>query len=535
MSPDLHQQLEAKKKQLKDEVFSACVDSTEALPGEPLPPLDPAFADALAQAFRLTSDGRLEKLRMDVDILRRAQLAQGTEVVFRSFGIAQLLTPVKQNGKTVYLIASGPLKIGPWHSKEKATLAKYCNIPANRLPVTLEQATIYSHGHLQTLQRMQEDLAAAYTRQLKQAPPPPTADTGLPALSGAQLDVLQPGFADHLDLLFTTIRNQVAELENGPNPTARERAFVAARRGLHLIDQLRRLGDENRRQRANLSVHDLVTNWTHHITQQDANIRFDLKLKAKQHVLQASPHALNHLLYTLLSGIADGLSDQRPLIAVGSRDGEHEGRPCLHLEIRDSGGFATFAGVDAALDRALVAEQNDAADEFADWLGMAERIDAHLLIHRDDGIITRAELFLPLEGQGPDVEPDTQLPLVWIVLESDAEAEQLTRMLKEFGTRVERLHSGAEMKEAYASAPEPPDMVILDYLLSDTRGAFLRTWLYEQDQDIPVVLVSGFSSTHPGIATASNLPSTLYLQKPYDAQTLFDMLRMTLRETLPGA
>ena len=535
MSADLHHQLEEKKKQLKQEVFSGCKDAPDILPAEPPAPLDTIFSDALSQAFRMTSDGGLEKLRMDVDILRRAQIASGTEVVFRSFGMAQLITPVKNRSKTVFLIASGPLKIGPWQAKEKATLAKYCNIPVNRLPVTLDQATIHNQGHLHILQRIQEDLARAYENQLNREPASPAADPGMPALTGPQLDVLQPGFADHLDLLFTTIRNQVAELEKGPDPKARERAFVAARRGLHLIDQLRRLGNENRRQRSPLSIHDLVTRWTDQITRQDPNIRFQLKLKAANHVLQASPHALNHLLYTLLSGIADGLSDQHPLIAVGTRDGEHEGRPCLHLEIRDSGGYATFAGVDAALDRALVAEQNDAADEFADWLGMAERIDAHLLIHRDEGIITRAELFLPLDGLDDDEEENTELPSIWIVLENDAEAEQLTRMLKEFGARVDRLRSGAELQETYAAAHHPPEMVILDYLLSDTRGVFLRTWLYEQDQDIPVVLVSGFSNTHPGIATASNLPSTLYLQKPYDAQTLFDMLRMTLQETLPGA
>ncbi len=539
MPEDLISQLEAQKKQLVSEVFAATF-----LPGSPVeklrrPPLDHALDEALRQTFQLTATGRLEALRMDVDVLRRALLANASEIVYRSYGVAQILTPVKQKGRTVFLLDSGPLKIGPWQTKEKATLAKFCALPENRLPATLDAALPYTQGQLKALQTLQEELGEHLALRIDTRAAPTSGDAspndaaGSRNFPGAQLDLLQPGFADHLGLLFSTIHQQVPALAPEKDNPAAERILLATRRGLHLLDQLKRLGDEHRNFRGRVSVHELVGNWCEEIAARDAHVRFDLKLKAARHKVVANPHALNHLLYTMLAGVADGLAPLESLIAVGSRDAELDGSPCLHLEIRDSGGYATFAGVDASLDRALLEEQNDAAEEFADWVGMAQRMDAQLRIHRDEGIVTRVEIFIPLHSRADD-EDKTGLPMVWLVQENDKEAEQLSRMLDEFGTRVLRLHSGAELRQQYELAPEPPELVILEYLLSDTRGAHLRTWLYEQDPDLPVVLLSGFSITHPGVATASNLPSTLYLQKPFDAQSLFDMLRMTLRDTLPG-
>ncbi|MCC5850295.1 MAG: response regulator [Verrucomicrobia bacterium] len=539
MPEDLISQLEAQKKQLVSEVFAATFVPKSPVEKLSRPPLDPILHKALQQTFHLTANGRLEALRMEVDVLRRAILANGTEIVHRSFGVVQLLTPVKQKGRTVFLLDSGPLKIGPWQSKEKATLAKFCGLPENRLPAGLDAALPYTHAQLKALQTLQEELAEHLAIRIgtqtsvPNGATPQTEATSSRNFPGAQLDLLQPGFADHLGILFSTIHQQMPELTHGIDSLAAERILLATRRGLHLIDQLKKLGDEHQKIRARVSVHELVGNWTEEIAERDPNVRFDLKLKATHHEVVANPHALNHLLYTMLAGVADGLAPQQSLIAVGSRDAELDGAPCLHLEIRDSGGYATFAGVDVALDRALMEEQNDAAEEFADWVGMAERMAAQLRIHRDEGIVTRVEIFIPLQSRQIETNP-SGLPLIWIVQENDKEAEQLSRMLNEFGARILRLHSGAELRQQYELAPAPPDMVILEYLLSDTRGAHLRTWLYEQDPDLPVVLMSGFSVTHPGVATASNLPSTLYLQKPFDAQSLFDMLRMTLRDTLPG-
>ena len=264
-------------------------------------------------------------------------------------------------------------------------------------------------------------------------------------------------------------------------------------------------------------------------------MRFAYNLNAARDRVTANPHALNHLMYTLLSGVADGLSGEHAFIGIGTRDVERNGVPHLHVEIRDGGGLATFAGTGTVHDQRILEEQNRTAEEFADWVFLAERIDADLRILREGDVVTRAELFLPLNADKDEAARETEKGrLVWVVEDNDREYETLRHMLSEAGLHPYRLTSAAALREHYPVAPAAPELVILKYHLPDQRGATLRTWLYEQDSDLPVILISSFSATHPGIATANNLPSTLYLQKPFDTQALLDMLRMTLDDTLAG-
>lgn len=533
MSSELIRQLEFQKKDLSKRVFSATRQPNSPVKADaPRPPLDPILSTALRKAHALSPAGHLEALRGEVDLLRRGLHALHSEIAPRPYGVVHIVSPVKVEDKTVYLLDSGPLKTGPWQAKEKETLAKVCGTRADKLPLELDQAVVFAPEQLQVIQRLQEEQAEHLAELLARPLSPPEASPTM--ISGVELDLLQPGFADHLNTLFSSILKEADGLGTSVEPRQRNRILVAAQRGAHLVDQLRRLGAETLQTIESVPIHALIRHWTHQISQAAPHARFDLKLKAERDEIQANPHSVNHLLYTVLTGVADGLANQQTLIAVGSRDIFHEGLPHLHIEIRDSGGFATFAGVDPNLDRELLEEQNEVSDEFADWVGMAERTNARLRVHADDGVVTRAEIFLPLYAEEDDGGLDSDAKTIWIVEENDAEAEHLRRLLGDYGARTVRLHSGGELRDHYVSATKPPDLVVLEYYLSDTRGTILRTWLYEQDPDLPVILISGFNATHPGVATVSNLPSTLYLQKPFNGQALYDMLRMTLDETLPG-
>jgi CheY-like chemotaxis protein len=186
------------------------------------------------------------------------------------------------------------------------------------------------------------------------------------------------------------------------------------------------------------------------------------------------------------------------------------------------------------LDESLRLEHNDEASAFADWVHLAQRVDAEIRILQDEDVVTRVEVLLP-RGEGQTGETsESGRTQIWLVQDNLEAARAVTQMLPPKDYALTHLRGGQELREHFAVAPVPPDAVILEYNLPDVRGSVLRTWLYEQDPDLPVILISGFESTHPGIATASNLPSTQYLQKPFDADALLDQLRMVIRETLPG-
>lgn len=509
-------------------------ESARGLALEASPPADPDLSEWLDQCFQRTAGGRTEALRMELDVLRRLSRCRETERVFRAFGVLNLATPVRHRGRTVHAYVTGPLKVGPWTDREKQTLARLCGLKMSQLPPELDRVAVFHPTHVEALVRAQEEKAALLGALLDAGGREEAAAAETPALGGAGLDLLQPGFADHLDMLFGSIQSQTAP-GGDFTETARGRVQLAARRGRHLAEQIRRLSAGALSGTRTLSVHALLEQWSQSILERQPTVRFSYRFEAQNDQVNANPHALNHLLYTLLAGVADGLPEGAALLGVGTRDGELRGKPCLHLEIRDSGGLATFAGVETPLGREILGEQNQAAEEYADWLMLAEQIDADLNILRDDGVVTRVELFLPLRQETPtraaSAPPSHR---VWVVEDDDRDYETLRRMLAEDGVDTLRLTSAAALREQYPLAPESPELVIMKYNLPDQRGAALRTWLYEQDSDLPVILVSSFSATHPGIATAGNLPSTLYLQKPFDSQALLDMLRMTLDDTLPG-
>ncbi len=314
---------------------------------------------------------------------------------------------------------------------------------------------------------------------------------------------------------------------------ARRVGLAAAQRGRRLLAQLRDLQGNADGERQSVSIHAILEQDLDRLGRQFPQLRFHPKLSAERDLVHGRPEALRHLLHTLLSGVADGLGPRPGFVGVSTRDGVGEHADKLHIEIRDGGGLATFAGVDAALDESLRQEQNDEAGAYADWVHLAERVDADIRILQDEDVVTRVEILLPREER-ISREGNGGRHQVWLVQDNEHAARAVTQMLPARDFAVTHLHGGEDLRDYFVEAPVPPDVVILEYNLPDVRGTVLRSWLYEQDPDLPVILVSGFDATHPGIATASNLPSTQYLQKPFDADALLDLLRMVIPETLPG-
>jgi CheY-like chemotaxis protein len=498
------------------------------------PELDPEFARAIASGFAAKPSGKREALKMEIDILRRLKRCRETEQITRAYGAVNLVTPVKYKGRTVHAIISGPLKISQWTEQERATFAKLCGLHPSQLPAGLDKATVFRADQIESILLQQEQKAKLFEALLTSTSSTASQSTD-PVSSPAILDLLQPGFADHLDVLFRTVQKEISAETTSLNDLSRVRIEQATRRGRHLVDEIRHLTHEHQQVKEWAPVHQMLEVWTQHLKERYPSLRFSHKLHAEQDRVHTRTHALNHLLYTLLSGVADGLPEATGMMGISTRDDVKNGRDCLHVEIRDGGGLATFAGVGRPLDQEILNEQNEEFEACSDWLALAQEIDAELKVLREDGTVSRIELWLYTDlAELPSEATSPAGPSVWVVEDDDREFRNLRHMLSEAEIRPVHLRSAQDLRDYYPVSEEPPSLVILKYLLPDERGSNLRTWLYEQDPDLPVILVSSFSGTHPGIATVSNLPSTLYLQKPYDSQALLDMLRMTIDDTLRG-
>lgn len=530
------QDLERQKKLLSAQFFSLAehphlpAEIKKAAAEKPLP-ADPALDETLSALFQRHPKGRKEFLRMEIDVLRRAMRGQETENIFRAYGVLNLVTPVKWHGRTVHALISGPIKVNPWTPQEKETLAALCGLSLRDLPASLDQTPIFQPEQVKLLIRQQTREAALWTLLLQQKPAP-AADSAPPLPCTAGLDLLQPGFADHLDLLFSTLQLELRHPES-LQTAGIQRMQNATTRGRHLVNQIRTLSTGTFSSTEKVAVHPILKKWEQHFQQQLPSLRINLRLDAEKDNVTANPQQLQHMLFTLMASVADGLPEGRAVMGLSTRNQQRNGETVLHLEIRDGGGLATFAGIGGETDRTVLREQNEASGEFADWFTLATHMDAELRLLNDEGVVTRAELFLPLQAHLTPADALAQHH-IWIVEDDDREYESLMHMLNQAGLHISRFKNAADLRRDFALATVPPDLVLLKYYLPDQRGAEVRSWLYEQDSHLPVILVSSLQATHPGIATANSLPSTLYLQKPFDSQTLLDMVKMNLDDALPG-
>jgi CheY-like chemotaxis protein len=535
---DTIQTLTQQRNDLKEKVFSHLSTSEnqelKKLLYELNTPVDSALNSLLEELFQRTPRGRKEALRMEVDILRRVSRCRETEQIFRAFGVLILATPVRVNGKAIHAIISGPIKVNAWTHTEKQTLAKLCDLSPTQMPEALDQSILYNNQQVQVLVRQQSQTAHLIELLLRADPEAATAShANVSSIAG--IDLLQPGFAQHLDMLFSTIQRELRDPKE-LSLFGRKRMQLATKRGRHLVDLIQRRSADTLAARETLSVHAELKRWADHISRLEPTLRINLKLEAEQDQLHTNPQRLQHLLFTLMAGVADGLPEAKAIMGVSTRIEEKGQEKYLHIELRDGGGLATFAGIENTVEQQLLSEHNLAAEEFSDWISLATHLEAELKIRRDEGVVTRIELFLPLDTTPDALDSGTASGIhqIWIVEDDDREFETLVRMLTPTRLVCTRFTSAAEIREKFTLSPRPPDMVLLKYHLPDQRGAEVRSWLYEQDADLPVILISSFQATHPGIATANSLPSTLYLQKPFDSRDLIDMIKMNLDDTLPG-
>lgn len=112
-----------------------------------------------------------------------------------------------------------------------------------------------------------------------------------------------------------------------------------------------------------------------------------------------------------------------------------------------------------------------------------------------------------------------------LVVEDDAAIRQLvTELLTESGYRVTAAANGHEGLERAAAAP--PDLILLDKLMPDSDGTTFATgYAKTAGPRAPIVALC---AAHDGPAWAAQIGAASYLIKPFDIETLLDVVREQL-------
>lgn len=78
-----------------------------------------------------------------------------------------------------------------------------------------------------------------------------------------------------------------------------------------------------------------------------------------------------------------------------------------------------------------------------------------------------------------------------------------------------------------------PNLVISDIVMPGESGIELRREIARRWPELPVILISGFSAEGPA-EFAARTPHTEFLQKPFAADRLLDLVRATIEAHRPA-
>ena len=151
---------------------------------------------------------------------------------------------------------------------------------------------------------------------------------------------------------------------------------------------------------------------------------------------------------------------------------------------------------------------------------------------------TEFTLYLPsaaAERENTFVGPRPSLPLATaiggLVLVADDDPlvrTAISRVLRRDGAEVVTANDGAEALRRYAEHASELRLVVLDLDMPRVAGAEVLKLLRSFECDLPVIIVSGHTDPERAREVEA-LGISLFLPKPFDAQTLSDAVRRHLR------
>ena len=115
--------------------------------------------------------------------------------------------------------------------------------------------------------------------------------------------------------------------------------------------------------------------------------------------------------------------------------------------------------------------------------------------------------------------------MILVVDDDDPVRVMLARLLRTQGYSVRQASNAIEARTALDG--ERPDLVISDIVMPGESGIELRRDIGHRWPGLPVILISGYSSEGPA-EFAARAPNTVFVQKPFAADQLLNLVEETL-------
>lgn len=234
-----------------------------------------------------------------------------------------------------------------------------------------------------------------------------------------------------------------------------------------------------------------------------------------------------------------GISLTSPDLGTHFREAHHElgEGPCVLLSISDTG-----CGIDRiAQTRIFDPFYTTKAPGEGTGLGLAvvhgivKNHRAVITVQSEVGVGTTFSIYLPAceRGSGRVTQGEVAIPRgngehILFVDDEETLASLGKLMLEDIGYRVTAKIESIEALKAFRSHPEAFDLVITDQTMPGLKGADFATALLEIRPELPVILLTGYSSAvSPEIAKARGIREMLL--KPCPMHVLGEAIQRALR------
>ena len=278
-----------------------------------------------------------------------------------------------------------------------------------------------------------------------------------------------------------------------------------------------------------------------------ADVTLTLELEAEGAAVLIAPNRFDQVLFNLAANAGEAMTDGGRLVIRSSRTADAEGRPCLQIDVIDSGPgiapevkeriFEPFVTTKAAsggtgLGLAMVmrvAAEAGGRVQVESAPGQGACFSLVLPVCSEETAATTP----PLVAQSAPVSPrsETQPAVIMLVEDEDAVRTFAARALSGRGYEVIEAASAEDALAALHARGDQIDLVISDLMLPGMDGLALADAIRARGISAPFLLVSGYAmdgATGEAAPTASATSGVRVVPKPYTLSGLLATVAQSL-------
>lgn len=513
------------------------------------------FAEAgqfVREILTASPEGRQLHVASEITLLSRVR-ESGEDVVHKGpFGLMEAVFPVKVRGHLVHIIRSGKYRTEPMSEKDIKDIAFLTGRPMMKVGNVAATVPVWRAEHVETMlavfRRLRDAAALALKEHVKARG---LAGQQLQSERLTSLGTLADGMAHHFSNLLSVILGYGSlALDKGqPDAATAEvlkKITESAQRGRRFTEEVLALTGAEEETDMRCALHERLDGVLGLMQARlPPGAKFVREFGAQLDGVMAPAGVAHQLVFNMVAAAVDGLPRGGTLAirtSNCSEMGELGAQECIKIEMADAGAAANGSSRVTSARSALDTLSGEAVGpKLTSIFGQIGRLDGVVTVESsEEGQATRIEVTIPLARESAAAaEKKIRRRLapskIWVVDDDANVCEMCSRVLSAEGHSVESVDGGDALVAKIQKAAVLPDLLVIDFNLTDQNGLELIGWLRDVGHRVPVIFTTAFGAEHPLVAKALKYKKSFLLKKPFTFRDLADQVTIAMGETLIGA